>query len=176
MDNNVEWKTLVYQGSIYEKFEASMSGHIRNVVAGTVYKEFVNKNGYCQVAVSLGSRGNLKVFRIHKAVAETFIPNPESKPEVNHKDGNKLNNSVNNLEWMTGSENLHHAYQNGLAKAKYGPDNHHAKLTEEDIRYIREHYIPKSSEYGTRALGRKFGVDHMQILRVLKGRSYTNVV
>lgn len=176
MYDNVEWRTLVYQGNVYEKFEAATSGHIRNVVTGTVYKEFVNKNGYCQVAVSLGSRKSIKVFKIHRAIAETFIPNPESKPEVNHKDGNKLNNNVDNLEWMTGSENTKHAYQNGLAKAKSGPDNYCAKLTAEDVRYIRDNYIPKSREYGARALGRKFGVDHMQILRALKGRSYTSVV
>lgn len=176
MHNNVEWRTLVYQGKIYEKFKVANSGHIKNVATGTIYKEFVNKNGYCQVAVSLGSRKNIKTFKVHKAVAETFISNPENKPAVNHKDGNKLNNNVENLEWMTGSENSQHAYQSGLAKAKIGTDNYFAKLTAEDVRYIRKYYTPRSKEYGSRALGRKFGVDHMQILRIVKDRSYANVV
>ena len=176
MDNNVEWRRLVYQGVSYEKFEASTDGHLRNVNTGTVYKEHVNKNGYCQVAVSLGNRKNVKVFKIHKAIAETFIPNPDDKPEVNHKDGNKLNNCVDNLEWMTGAENTRHAYQTGLAKAKAGTDNYCAKLTEDDVRYIREHYIPRSSEYGARALGRKFDVNHKRILMIINGISYKNVV
>lgn len=58
------------------------------------------------------------VKMIHRLVAETFIPNPDGKPEVNHKDGNRAHNSVDNLEWVTSSENSLHAYRTGLAKSK----------------------------------------------------------
>lgn len=57
-----------------------------------------------------------KFVKIHRLVAETFILNPLGKPCVNHIDGNKLNNNVNNLEWVTISENTMHAYKNGLLK------------------------------------------------------------
>ncbi len=57
-----------------------------------------------------------KIYRAHRIIAETFIPNPENKPEVNHIDGNKSNNDISNLEWVTPSENNQHAYDTGLAK------------------------------------------------------------
>ena len=67
--------------------------------------------GYARVRIK-GKR-----YKIHRLVAETFIPNPEDKREVNHKDGNKLNNCVSNLEWCTRSENQKHAYKIGLQKS-----------------------------------------------------------
>ena len=66
---------------------------------------------YC---VTLSRAGRVKRFLIHRLVAEYYIPNPDGKPEVNHKDGNKLNNHVDNLEWVTQSENQLHAFETGL--------------------------------------------------------------
>lgn len=68
-----------------------------------------NRNGYLSVFLGREYRNN-----IHRLVAETFILNPENKTQINHKDGNKHNNHVNNLEWVTQSENTKHAYANGL--------------------------------------------------------------
>jgi hypothetical protein len=173
--NEIIWKTLVYNGEIYDKFEVASDGQLRNVKTGTIYKQATSDNGYLQVVVSLGSRSKKKAFKIHKAVAETFIPNPENKPEVNHKNGDKSKNDVSNLEWATSSENVRHAYQSGLMSPKYGMDNHVAKLTKDEVIYIREHYMPRDKEYSARSLGRKFNIDHTCILDIVKGISYTNV-
>ena len=173
--NEIIWKTLVYQGDIYDKFEISNNGQLRNIKTETIYKQTINKKGYCQVCVSLGSRSKKKIFRIHKAVAETFISNPENKQEVNHKDGDKSNNNVSNLEWVTASENIQHAYQNGLKKPLYGMDNGASKLTQSDIEYIRERFVYGDHKCGARALGRKFNVDKNMILDVVRHISYTNI-
>ena len=95
LDLNQEiWKTLIYQGKEFPDFEVSNFGQLRNIKTGTLYRQHINPYGYCQVCVSLGSRNKKKVFKLHKAVAETFIPNPENKPEVNHKNGDKNKNVI----------------------------------------------------------------------------------
>lgn len=173
--DEIIWKTLVYNGEVYELFEVSNDGQLRNVKTGTVYRQAIVGNGYLQVVVSLGSRNKKKAFKIHKAVAEAFIPNPENKREVNHKDGNKDNNNMLNLEWVTPSENVRHAYQNGLKNPLYGTDNGAAKLTKEDVEYIKNHFVYRDRKYGARALGRKFNVDKNMILDVVRNISYVNV-
>ena len=68
--------------------------------------------GYHQI--QLFNKGNYKYFSVHRLVADAYIPNHENKPQVNHMDGNKLNNLMCNLEWMTASENQQHCSDNGL--------------------------------------------------------------
>ena len=86
-------------------------------------------NGYRVVRLSL--RSKCKSYPTHRLVCAAFHENPEHKRTVNHKDGNKLNNSKNNLEWATDSENIQHAYDTRLAlgahKGKFGSRNHLSK-------------------------------------------------
>lgn len=75
------------------------------------------RTGYMDIELNIN--GKVYYKRIHRLVAEAFIPNPENKPYINHKDGNKLNNNVTNLEWCTNSENMIHAFQMGLELPQY---------------------------------------------------------
>lgn len=112
---------------------------------------------------------------VHKLIAQIFIPNPEGKPIINHKDGDKTNNCVWNLEWTTNSENQIHAHRMGLIKPKLGQDAPNAKLTAEQVHYIRELYKPYDKEFGANALAKHFGVTHSAILRIIHYKSYKNV-
>lgn len=77
-----------------------------------------DRKGY--FAVDLYENGKRTTERVHILVAEAFVPNPDNKPMINHKDGNKHNNNAENLEWVTHKENCEHAWKTGLAKPSYG--------------------------------------------------------
>lgn len=79
----------------------------------------VNKKRHGYYEISLKKNGMEKRYKVHRLVAMAFIPNPEGKPEVNHIDGNKSNNSILNLEWVTSKENKQHAWQTGLANSNH---------------------------------------------------------
>lgn len=86
-------------------------------------KPQLNNNGYYRVG--FWKDGKVIKKYVHRLVAETFIPNPMNKSQVNHIDGNKLNNSVGNLEWATPKENIIHSFKKGLSFIPKGKENHH---------------------------------------------------
>lgn len=94
------------------RYFATESGDIFNK-DGMKVKPFVSKRGYLRVKLHIGN-SRYKNYSVHVLVATAFIPNPDNLPQVNHKDGNKLNPSVDNLEWSTQSENIRHAMRNDL--------------------------------------------------------------
>lgn len=96
----------------------------------------VDRCGYHEVLLS--ENGKTKSYFAHRLIAETFIPNPNSLPFVNHKDGNKLNNSVDNLEWCTRSENALHSFRNGLQKKATNQHGTFRVLSEVDFDTIRD--------------------------------------
>jgi hypothetical protein len=81
----------------------------------------LSRNGYLNVKLS--KQGERTYISVHRLVALSFIPNPEKKPQVNHKDGNKGNNHISNLEWATARENIRHSVDNGLQVMPKGIDN-----------------------------------------------------
>lgn len=89
-------------------YMVSDKGEIKSVKTGVVMKPYVNGDGYHSVTLK-GKNGKRKTFKVHRLVAQAFIPNPENKPTVHHIDQNKLNNAVENLEWKTYKEqsNVH---------------------------------------------------------------------
>ena len=109
MDINYEiWSDI---NGFEGRYQVSTYGRVRRLHhSGQVYifKMQINKDGYYTVYITRDYRTT-----VHRLVAMTFIPNTENKPTVNHKDGNRKNNNVNNLEWATWSENSQHAQDSG---------------------------------------------------------------
>lgn len=84
---------------------------------GKILKAQADQKGYLRIKITVNR--NSRTIKVHRVVAEAFIPNPQNLPQVNHKDGNKLNNRADNLEWVSASENAKHACKNGLWKNQY---------------------------------------------------------
>src|SRR5699024_2369537 len=109
------WKPIKgYEDSYLVSTLGRIKSKPRLGTRGGILKELYSRWQYNRVNLYKG--GEMKSFFIHRLVAKEFLPNPENKPQVNHKDGNKLNNALSNLEWVTQSENQLHAYETGLQK------------------------------------------------------------
>ena len=154
-----------YQISNYGRTKTFAKGKIK------ILKPRVDTDGYLMAILCVN--GKHKQFKVHRLVAETFIPNPENKETVNHIDGCKMNNFVENLEWATRTENNQHAVRIGLMKS--GSAHRDAKLTDEQIRWCRRVHISGDKEFGTNALARKFNVSRSVIYYLLKYKTYKNV-
>lgn len=112
-----EWRPLIYKDlDLSDRFLISNTGKLYSKTSNKILKTLINKEGYEVVCVSLGGRDKKKIIRIHIAVACMFCDGYKENLTVNHKDGNKINNSCTNLEWVTYKENSEHAFKTGLAK------------------------------------------------------------
>ena len=95
------------------RYNSPFCGEGYYIRKGRIKKKKKNAYGYPCVTIKYLD-GSQKTIRVHQLVAKTFIPNPENKPQINHKDGNKENNCISNLEWVTNAENIRHAYAMNL--------------------------------------------------------------
>ena len=161
-----EWKDIVGYEGIYQ---VSSLGKVTSdygedfVKSIFTYKKIIKpqqKNKY--KAVWLYKPKGRKECYIHRLVAKAFIPNPENKPCVNHIDGNKDNNRVENLEWCTYKENQHHAIRTGLHYKRI--------LTNEDIINIR------ASKETSASLAAKYNYDSSGICKIRKNKIYNYAV
>ena len=152
----------------FEDYHGSNFGRVKSFKNGKeiIRRPVLHSKGYLFVAIY--KDGKQKKFRVHRLVAMLFIPNPLNLPEVNHDDGCKLNCYVGNLYWSTHEENIRHAVRTELIKYKKGEEHHKAKLTNEQVLYIREN----PDGLNTYQLAEKFGVAQIQVSRIQRGKSY----
>ena len=116
---------------------------------------------------------NYKKFSLHRLIALHFIPNPNNYPMINHKDGNTLNNSIDNLEWCTASQNTRHAFDTGLLVTRKGESCTQSKLTEQQVKDI---HILKHYGMTSKAISKIYQVSFSTICDIFQGRTWKSVI
>lgn len=150
----------------YKIYEEGFVVSPRNKVL-SVYK---NNAGYCFVGMKNVFGENKKV-RLHRIVAQAFLPNKYNLPEVNHIDGDKSNNNLNNLEWVTSEQNKHHAWGLGLYQNKT-EDHYNAVLSNEEVHSICELL---SKNVSNSVIAELYGVDRSIIAHIKAGDTWKDI-
>lgn len=158
-----EWRRTEVCGG---RFEVSNGGQVRNSRSKRVRSQ-VDHKGYVRVVLEK------KQYSVHRLVATAFLMADIDRPHVNHIDGNKSNNLVSNLEWVSHSENVRHAYSTGLMKPKRGSSNGASKLTEAQVIEIRRRYAGG----GVRQvdLADEFGCNQHNISLIIRREKWSHV-
>jgi len=164
------WLDITGTNGVYQ---VSNLGRVKSLVyygEEIILKPHFDRDGYLRVGLTKNKKYG--GYLIHRLVAYEFIPNPENKPQINHKKGIKHDNRVSELEWNTMKENFEHAKKNNLTLK--GERNPKAKLTEKDVLKIREEY-PKIGYGALSKLGRKYGVKHCTISDIITRKKWKHI-
>lgn len=164
-----EWRPI--EG--FDGYQVSSYGRVKSFKRGKprIMKFALSPNNYIVYSLRPSGVYSDKQMNLHRLVAEAFIPNPDNKPQVNHRDGCKINACASNLEWATNAENIQHAYDTGLEKKLRNENAVSAKLTNEQVVYIRNN----PDGLSTVELGKRFNVTSATISDVQLGKKYKEV-
>ena len=169
------WKDIVEYEGIYQVSNLGRVKSIHNTYTHNQNGMRIPSTvgcGYLAVALYKNSKG--KNHKIHRLLAQYFIPNPHNYKCVNHIDGNKLNNSLDNLEWCTSAHNNKHAWDIGLKRVVHLRDKHaNVQFTDNEVRELRK--ITRSGLYSCASIARAYKVSNDCIYNIKNGRTYRYV-
>ena len=149
-----KWKDIKGYENLYK---ISNLGEVKSLPRKTTKGGIIKPNRTTSYQrICLVKNGFIKSYSIHRLVALAFIPNPQSKPYVNHKNGIRSDNRAINLEWVTPSENNLHAFRNNLSQSHKGSKHPLAKLTEKEVLNIRKLANKYSQQYIAKIYGVSF--------------------
>lgn len=158
----------------YPEYKVTKDGQVIGK-RGKPMKGSIDRCGYREVILSYYPHSSKRAL-VHRLVLATFCPVENMEDyDVNHINGDKLDNRLENLEWCTRSENIKHAYQNGLERKRCGEEHHAHRLTDEVVRYIKRVYIKRDRIFGAVALSQRFGVDRTTIHDIIKGKTWRHI-
>lgn len=152
---------------INNNYRINKKGDIYSYYTNKILKQRNSKKGYPSVRLIINGKGTTKV--VHRLVAQTFIPNPDNHPQVNHIDGNKENNSVENLEWCTNDYNMKHSWEIGLRKSLKGEEIGTSKLLKHEVVEI---YESKESSY---ELAKKYDINISTVNLIRSGKTWSHI-
>lgn len=149
------------------------SGNGKRIEGSKIIKMRLNERGYYRL--SLSKNGECKNFTLHRLIAKAFIPNPHNKPEINHINGIKTDNRIDNLEWVTTKENVIHAETIGLRNKNRanGEKNGASKLTEKQVIDIREKF--KTNKYTKLSLAKEYNVGQTLIGYIISRKYWKHI-
>ena len=174
-DNNNREQEIFKDIPGYEgMYQVSNQGRVKSFKCypqGKILRLNKNSNGYYQVI--LCQSGVRKALKVHILVMLAFVGERLDEMEVNHKDGIKTNNHVDNLEYCTSSENRQHAYDTGLQVAIVGEKHESAKLTQKQVLEIRTRY--KSGGITQMELAREYCIDQATISKIVNRKLWSHI-
>ena len=167
-NEDIEWRKVYWFNGEETKYSVSNIGFVRNDKNNKLLKDNISK-GYHRV--NLTHKGEQRQFLIHRLVASVFIPNPDNKPEVNHKNGDKSCNYDYNLEWVTGRENMKHAFSNKLNVRK---KKHNVTISKETIHEICK-ILESNTDLTFIGIGNLFGLNRNTISNIYHGATHRDI-
>ena len=167
------WKWIEGYNGLYDVNElGQVRTHIRTKVPKLI-KISRDQRGYLFVRLTREKKATSKW--LHRIVAKAFCPNPALRKEVNHLDGNKNNVAASNLEWVTRSQNIRHAYDHGLIVhvGQRGEASHRTHLTDKMVKEMRQLYDER--EVTQKELATKYGISPLTAHRIIRRLSWTHI-